>query len=286
MRLDLPRPTDDRARAFCDLAEHGYCIIANALAPAQLAELRERLTEQAAGEDAIGRGYHDGGGVNQRLWLLVNKGKAFRDLVLHPVVNEFMGHLLGPDFLLSSLTANIARPGSVPMGLHTDQGYLGFWTPVPAVANIAWMLDDFTPENGGTRLVPGSHLQPFRAYDKAETIGAAGPAGGALIFDGRVAHGTGENRTADEMRHALLSYFCRPFVRQQENFFVGLDAEIREAERPAFLARVGYKIWAGLGRLEAPGAPGLVNQQQGRLIGPLSRDGTAADARAPAAAHS
>ena len=49
MRLDLPRPTDDRARAFCDLAEHGYCIIANALAPAQLAELRERLTEQAAG---------------------------------------------------------------------------------------------------------------------------------------------------------------------------------------------------------------------------------------------
>jgi ectoine hydroxylase-related dioxygenase (phytanoyl-CoA dioxygenase family) len=286
MPSDLPRPTKDRAQALADLAEHGYCIIADALTPTQLAELRERLMEQAAGEDASGRGFHDGGGVNQRLWLLVNKGKVFRDLVLHGVVNEFMGHLLGPDFLLSSLTANIARPGSVPMGLHTDQGYVGFWTPVPAVANIAWMLDEFTEENGGTRLVPGSHKQPFRAYDQSDTIGAAGPAGGALIFDGRVAHGTGENHSAGQTRHALLSYFCRPFVRQQENFFVGLDPAIREGERPEFLARVGYRIWAGLGRLEAPGMPGFVHQQQDRLIGPLSGNGTHWDERAPTAALS
>jgi ectoine hydroxylase-related dioxygenase (phytanoyl-CoA dioxygenase family) len=286
MPSDLPCPTEDRTQALADLAEHGYCIVANALSRSQLAELRERLMEQAAGEDAGGRGFHDGGGVNQRLWLLVNKGKVFRDLVLHGLVSEFMGHLLGPDYLLSSLSANIARPGSVPMGLHTDQGYVGFWTPVPVVANIAWMLDEFTAENGGTRLVPGSHKQPFRAYDPSETIGAAGPPGGALIFDGRVAHGTGENHSAGSMRHALLSYFCRPFVRQQENFFVGLDPEIRETERPEFLARVGYRIWAGLGRLEAPGAPGLVHQQQDWLIGPLGRDGTAWGERAAAAALS
>jgi ectoine hydroxylase-related dioxygenase (phytanoyl-CoA dioxygenase family) len=273
MDSKLPQPTGDRAEAFRNLAEHGYCIIENALSPAQLAELRERLLEQAAGEDAAGRGFHDGGGVNQRLWMLVNKGKAFRDLVLHPVVGEFMGHLLGPDYLLSSLTANIARPGSLPMGLHTDQGYVGFWTPQPVVANIAWMLDEFTEENGGTRLTPGSHLEPFRQRTQSETIGAAGPAGGALIFDGRIAHGTGENRTAGSQRPALLSYFCRPFVRQQENFFVGLDPELRETERQEFLARVGYKVWTGLGRLESPGQPGLVNLQP-RPLGPLHRDGT------------
>jgi len=284
MGSKLPQPTQDRGEALRDLAEHGYCVIANALAPAQLAELRERLLEQAAGEDAAGRGFHDGGGVNQRLWMLVNKGKAFRDLVLHPLVSEFMTELLGPDYLLSSLTANIARPGSVPMGLHTDQGYVGFWTPKPVVANIAWMLDEFTEENGGTRLVPGSHLEPYRPYDPSETIGACGPAGGALIFDGRCVHGTGENRSGDSQRHALLSYFCRPFVRQQENFFLGLDPALRTGERPEFLERVGYRVWAGLGRIEAP-HPGLVALQD-EPLGPLRADGAPLDERAPAAALS
>jgi ectoine hydroxylase-related dioxygenase (phytanoyl-CoA dioxygenase family) len=285
MRSELPRPTEDRAAAFRDLAEHGYCIVANALSPAEVSALRERLLEQAAGEDAVGRGFHDSGEVNQRLWMLVNKGRVFRDLVLHPLVSEFMTELLGPDYLLSSLTANIARPGGVPMGLHTDQLYVGFWTPRPVVANIAWMLDEFTDENGGTRIAPGSHLEPFRPYDQSETIGACGPPGAALIFDGRTVHGTGENRTAASQRHALLSYFCRPFVRQQENFFVGLDPALREGERPELLARLGYRIWAGLGRIEAPGQPGLIGFPD-HPLGPLRRDGTALHERAPSAALS
>lgn len=285
MRSNLPRPTEDRAEALRDLAEHGFCIVANALKPGELASLRERLTEQAAGEDAVGKGFHDGGGVNQRLWMLVNKGRVFRDLVLHPVVNEFMTELLGADYLLSSLTANIARPGSVPMGLHTDQLYVGFWTQAPVVANIAWMLDEFADENGGTRVVPGSHLQPFRPYDQSETIAACGPAGSALVFDGRLVHGTGENRSTGAQRHALLSYFCRPFVRQQENFFLGLDPALRATERPEFLARLGYRIWGGLGRIEAPGQPGLMTAQA-EPLGPLNRDGAVLSERAPAAANS
>jgi ectoine hydroxylase-related dioxygenase (phytanoyl-CoA dioxygenase family) len=284
MPSELPRPTQDRAEAFRNLAEHGYCIVANALGPAELAGLRERLAEQAAGEDAVGKGYHDGQ-VNQRLWMLVNKGKAFRDLVLHPVVNDFMTALLGADYLLSSLTANIARPGSVPMGLHTDQGYVGFWTPHPVVANIAWMIDPFTDENGGTRVAPGSHLKPFRPYRQSETIAACGPAGAALIFDGRIAHGTGENRSAGAQRHALLSYFCRPFVRQQENFFFGLDPALRQSERPEFLARLGHRIWAGLGRIDAPGQPGLVAPQD-HPLGPLKRDGAPLRERAVVSARS
>jgi ectoine hydroxylase-related dioxygenase (phytanoyl-CoA dioxygenase family) len=280
MPAELPRPTTDRAEALRNLAEHGYCIVADALDQAQRTMLRDRLVAQAAGEDAAGRGYHDGK-VNQRLWMLVNKGQVFRDLILHPVVDTFMTELLGPDYLLSSLTANIARPGSVPMGLHSDQLYVDFWTPKPVVANIAWMLDEFTDENGGTRLVPGSHLKPFRPYDPSETIAACGPAGGALIFDGRIAHGTGENRSANAQRHALLSYFCRPFMRQQENFFLGLDPALRGSERPEFLARLGHRIWAGLGRIEAPGQPGLVKLQD-EPLGPLRGDGSPLLEREPA----
>jgi ectoine hydroxylase-related dioxygenase (phytanoyl-CoA dioxygenase family) len=217
--------------------------------------------------------------------MLPNKGKIFRDLMLHPVIDTLMSHLLGPDYLLSSFTANIAHPGGEPMALHTDQGYAGFWTPVPIVANIAWMLDDFTDDNGGTRIIPGSHVDQsytprsvhFAPTDsryptQEDTIAAEGKAGDILCFDGRIWHGTGANRT-DRPRHALLSYHCRPFVRQQENFVMGLDPEVRQQERPALLNRLGFRIWAGLGRVESPRpvTPLYVNPLP---VGMLAADGS------------
>ena len=265
--LDLVKPSTDLNQSRRDLDERGYCIIPSVLGRNQIDALKARLTEQARGEDARGVATHDGGPSrpNQRVWMLLNKGRVFRDLMLHPIIAETMGHLLGADFLLSSFTANIARPGGEPMALHTDQGYVGFWTPKPVVANIAWMLDDFTDANGATRLVPASHLnaeatprsssyvpdQPANMPTHEDTIGAEGPAGSILCFDGRIWHGTGANRS-DGPRHALLSYHCRPFIRQQENFVLGLDPAIRDAERPALLNRLGFGVWAGLGRVESP----------------------------------
>ncbi|MFI4932995.1 MAG: phytanoyl-CoA dioxygenase family protein [Caulobacterales bacterium] len=282
-----PAPGHDLARARRDLDEQGYCIIPSVLSRPEIAALKARLVEQAAGERARGVAFHDGGSErpNQRIWMLINKGQAFRDLMLHPIIEALMGHLLGPDFLLSSFTANIAHPGGEPMVLHTDQGYIGFWTPKPVVANIAWMLDDFTDANGGTRLVPASHLNEAAtprssAYAPGElanmptsedTIAAEGPAGSILCFDGRVWHGTGANRT-DRPRHALLSYHCRPFVRQQENFTLGLDPGLRLTERPALLNRLGFATWAGLGRVESP-RPATPLFVSSGAVGPLGADG-------------
>ena len=260
----------DLDRAKADLSAQGYCVVENVLSRDELASLRARLVEQAAGERARGVAFLDGGPErpNQRLWMLVNKGRVFRDLMLHPIVDALIGYLLGSDFLLSSLTANIAGPDGEPMVLHTDQGYVGFWTPVPVVANIAWMLDDFSDANGATRLVPESHLNqaatqrssayappdPTNVPRPEDTIAAEGKAGSILCFDGRIWHGTGANRT-NSPRHALLSYHCRPFVRQQENFTLGLLPSIKESERPALLKRLGFATWAGLGRVENPRPP-------------------------------
>jgi ectoine hydroxylase-related dioxygenase (phytanoyl-CoA dioxygenase family) len=277
----LPSATTDRAQAFADLDVHGYCIVADALAPAQVAALRERVIAQGRGEDAAGVAFHDSK-TNQRIWMMVNKGRMFRDLVIHPLVLEMMPHLLDEDFILSSLTANIARPGGEPMYLHTDQGYVGFWTPRPVVANILWMLDDFSDENGGTRLIPGSHLRERTPRDgQGQTVAAAGKAGSALIFDGRLVHGTGANRTADRQRHGILTYYCRPFVRQQENFFLGMAPALRASEPEAFLERVGYRIWAGLGRTDWPGERVLLDRIE-TPVGPLSPEGgPAPDAETP-----
>lgn len=276
----LPSPTTDRDRAFADLDTHGYCLVANVLSETQVAAMRARVIEQGLGEDAANVSFHDGK-ANQRIWMMVNKGRMFRDLVVHPFVTEMMPHLLGKDFLLSSLTANIARPGGEPMYLHADQGYIDFWTPKPVVANILWMLDDFNDENGGTRLLPGSHLrgrEPEDTHDRS--IAAEGPAGSALVFDGRLIHGTGANRSRDVQRHGVLSYFCRPFVRQQENYFLGLAPRLRATEREAFLERLGYRIWAGLGRTDRPGERELLERVE-HPVGALDPAGRSAAADLP-----
>jgi ectoine hydroxylase-related dioxygenase (phytanoyl-CoA dioxygenase family) len=277
----LPSATTDRARAFADLDAFGYCVIADALAPAQVAALRQRLIDQAQGEAASGEASFDSHGANQRVWMLVNKGRMFRDLVISPVILEVMPHLLGPDFLLSSLTANIARPGGEAQILHSDQGYFG-WTPQPMVANMAWMLDDFTDENGGTRLVPGSHLRPRQPGDTPErTVAAEGKAGSVLVFDGRMIHGTGANRSTGAHRHALLSYCCRPFVRQQENFYFGLAPELRTSEREALLERLGFRMYGGLGRTGKPGDRGLIKPVEHPVPALGPGGAAAADADSP-----
>ncbi|HEX4742046.1 MAG TPA: phytanoyl-CoA dioxygenase family protein [Caulobacteraceae bacterium] len=284
----LPEATENLDRARSDLDAHGYCVIPGVLSRAEVAGLKARLVEQAEGERARGVAFHDGGAgrPNQRVWMLLNKGRVFRDLMLHPMVDALIGHLLGPDFLVSSFTANIAHPGGERMVLHTDQGYVGFWTPRPVVANIAWMLDDFSDANGATRLVPGSHLdssatprsssyvpdQPANMPTQEDTIAAEGPAGSILCFDGRLWHGAGANRT-DQPRHALLSYHCRPFVRQQENFTLGLDPAIRDSERPTLLNRLGFATWAGLGRVESP-RPATPLFVTSGAVGELRADGS------------
>jgi ectoine hydroxylase-related dioxygenase (phytanoyl-CoA dioxygenase family) len=271
-----PRPTRDLALAKRDLDSFGYCLIAAALGASEVHALRERLIEQAAAEAEIGRAARDGGAgaPNQRVWNLINKGRVFQELILHPLVDAIMPHLLGNGFILSSLTANIAGPGGAPMYLHRDQGYLPFHTPMPVVANIAWMLDNVTSANGGTRLVPRSHLSAAPLLDHtdiSQSVAAEGPAGSALVFDGRIFHGTGPNST-ETRRHVLLSYFARPFMRAQENPFLSLDAEVERALAPELKARLGYKVWGTLGGVEGPAEAAIVSRPA-HILGELKPRG-------------
>ena len=92
-----------------------------------------------------------------RLANLVDKGDAFRRAIVLPSLLDGVRHVLGPDIKLSSLNARSADPGSdAGQPLHVDMGAIpderGYW-----VCNTVWMLDDFTPDNGATRMVPGSH---------------------------------------------------------------------------------------------------------------------------------
>ena len=265
----LPPLTTDLEEAKANLAEYGFARVADALSPEELAEAKARIESQAAGERDCDHAFLDGSGrtpqsresigrdgPNQRIWNLINKGEIFRSIVMKDLTQTLMKHVLGDerlgnDVLLSSFTANIAGTGGVPMALHSDQGYMPLGTAYPVVANVMWMLTDFTEENGATRIVPGSHREdtPTEPVDPARSIAAVGPAGTAMVFDGRLWHGTGAN-TTDESRVGILSYFCRPFLRQQENFTLSLAPEVIAKCSPELLSILGFQTWATLGMVE------------------------------------
>src|SRR5204863_5768442 len=127
--------TTDLAQGKADLAEHGYCLLEGLLPPDRVAETRARLVQVAQQEIADGTDYVYENGSNQRVWALLNKGQCFIDIALDPTVGSLMEHLLGFDFLLSNIDANIAGPAGSPMFVHADQSFVPEpWPPYPLVA--------------------------------------------------------------------------------------------------------------------------------------------------------
>ena len=256
--LALPPPTSEPEQAKRDLHEFGLAIIEDALSAEEVAQLRQRVVNQAAAEREAGVASLEYGGANQRVWNLINKGEVFIELLEKPLIREFMSHILEGRFTISSYTANIAGKGGDAMVLHADQGYVPLEIPIPLVANIMWMLDDFTAENGATRVVPGSHRADCLPDAEQATLAATGKAGSALIFDGRLWHGTGCNRT-DAPRHGLLTYFARPFMRPQENCTLSVADDVLAQASPWVKELLGFRVWRSLGGVEGPYGPGTLD---------------------------
>src|SRR3989442_226034 len=135
----------------------GYLVIERLMDERLLDQVRRRVDElfEQEGPQAGSEFKQEPG--SRRLANLVDKGEVFERVIETPRVLECMEHVLGPRFKLSSLNVRSADPhNESSQPLHADSAAvadsLGYW-----VCNSVWMLDDFTLENGATRMVPGSH---------------------------------------------------------------------------------------------------------------------------------
>ncbi|RKT57777.1 phytanoyl-CoA dioxygenase family protein [Saccharothrix australiensis] len=265
----LPAPTTDFAQAKRDVREHGYAVLAGLLSADQVARLRERVEVVAAEQRERQEDWTTNG--NQKVFMLLNHGQEFLELAEHPVAVEFAADQVGPDPLLSSITANIAKPGNVQQQLHADQQYVPEPWPYVSSMNVVWALDDFTSENGATVVVPGSHLlqrAPDGTHERLESI--TGPAGSAVVLDGRVWHGAGVNKTESGTRIAILSHYCAPYIRQQENIMRSLRPEVRSSLTAGQRKLLGYDVWSGLGVVGGPPRDWTTRKDRS---GPTNADG-------------
>ncbi|RFU28414.1 hypothetical protein B7463_g7915, partial [Scytalidium lignicola] len=273
--VKLPQPTEDIEQVKRDIAEFGYGLVKNALNSEEVSTLKKAVFEQAAGEAKAGVAAKDGGpnAPNQRIWTLINKGQEFIDLLDHPLIDEIVPELLGEQALLHSYSANIARPGNVPMQLHTDQ--VAIQPPIRSIAfglNIMWFLEDVTADNGGTRVFPGSHLgaiAPDDIFDISGTVAAEGPAGTAMVFESRLWHCTGPNTQKTGERPVILMFFMRSFIRQQENNFLSIRPEVESSISDRVKALLGFRTTGALGGVEGEVQEGIFVKRLENPVGPL-----------------
>ena len=140
-----------------ELDERGYVVLQNFIELSWLDELRESAERHFELEgDQAGSEFRQEAG-SRRLANLANKDEVFRRIVTAPRLLACIALVLGAEFKLSSLNARSATPhNDMSQPLHADMGAIaddrGFW-----VCNSVWLLDDFTPDNGPLRVVPGTH---------------------------------------------------------------------------------------------------------------------------------
>ena len=279
--VPLPQPTKDLRQMRSDFRTWGYCLIEDGMSPEQCAVMRTRLFEQAEAERRAGiaQTSHYGQYVNT----LVNKGDCFARCIEHdpavvqagPVIEQLLTETVGKGWICHSFLANGADPGGYPQALHIDQGGLMPWlaSEAPMLVNTMYIFDHVDERNGGTLMIPGSHAVLAKAGTGGvigvlpPTINLEAPAGTVMVFDGRILHGTGVNRSQKQRFVATMSAI-KPWMRQQENWVLSVKPEVLAWASPKLLHRMGFQAVFNGGTVEGFGinfATGAIGDPMGAI---------------------
>ncbi|KAJ0301731.1 hypothetical protein COL5a_005749 [Colletotrichum fioriniae] len=251
--------------------QHGYVIIPSAFSAPEVDEAHAEIvrltsspkTAGPAGGFSAGANDKDStttGGRNSfegfkthRIYALLNKSPVFHKFPTHPALLALNNHFLDPGFLLNAFHSVYIQPGEAPQALHHDDGYVGVPRPHRSFGTgVMVALDDFTPSNGATVIIPGSHTwgPDTGAADTAhlpqrkDAIPVVMDKGSAVFFLGTLWHGGGEN-TSPDPRRALTIQYCQPWMRPLENQILAVEWDKLAGMPRRLVDLLGYE----------PGAP-------------------------------
>ena len=115
------------------------------------------------------------------------------------------------------------------------------------MVNCMWALSDFTPENGATRVAPGSKKYQGRDLPTNNEIEIAEmKAGSVCLFAGSCFHGGGANQT-NETRDGMIIAYCASWLRQEENQYLSVSRETATELDEPLLRLLGYDQLYSLG---------------------------------------
>lgn len=242
--LEQSRPGDAITAAAEDVTGLGYSVIDAGYSPQEIAELK-RIFDDTHGQylelhgEALLRAIDEHNGI--RLPLALHP--RFLDVAANPRVLRLVETLVRNKVVLNQQNGVINPPNSEKYNQgawHRDLPYQHFVSSRPLAINALYCVDDFTPQNGATFVVPASHRQelcPSADYIDKHAVQVSAPAGSFIVLDCMVFHRGGENRTAAARRGVNHVYTCA-FIRQQIDIPSVLGANLA---RPELSDLLGYR---------------------------------------------
>ena len=242
----LPRyKSDDKVpHVVSSLEQTGAVIIEDLLPEAAIDALSSDLRPEF---DREGHLYQNAFNGHQTLRVggVTKYSTHFADFLLHPMVLAVADAVLKPHcdvYQVGSTTAIEILPGEEAQVLHSDGAcYPSHLLPFELQISALWALDDFTEENGATRVVPKEVgvFEPEQVQD-AQVVQAVMPKGSVVIYLGSTLHGGGANRSS-EPRKALVNTYCLGWLRQEENQYLTLTRDEVASQSEAMKRMLGFQ---------------------------------------------
>jgi hypothetical protein len=255
------------------LHENGYAII-DKLVPAST---MDRIAEELEPYVAVAPFGPDGilGRRTKRTGSLIARSPTTRELIVNATVLETVRRFLShaSTFQIHCTQVVSIHPGANAQTLHQDEVAWDMF-PFPlefhAQCNTLWAMTDYTEAMGATRVVPRSHRAGrCLEFEMADSLPADMEKGSVLIYDGKVYHGGGANRS-DRVRSAINLTYALGWLRQEENQFLSCPLEIARTLPDELLRLMGYQCGAfALGYVHAFEDPMTIlgRCQPGKLVG-------------------
>ena len=248
-RLPLKTNSDFNPQNYLDaISREGYCVVPDAVDPALIKTLAERLDTYAeSGQLEVSENEFEGFHT-ARLFNLLKYDKIFAQIPVHEKLLAIGEGVFDQGLLLSSISALVIRPGETLQPIHADTQLLNLARPhVPISLACMLAISDYTADNGTTRLVPRSHLRPEApkyGSEADDAIPIEFASGSALFFDSQLWHGGGANHS-DKPRIGLALAYCAGWTRTQENLLLGLpEQQVKDMPR-RLQELLGYSIYKG-----------------------------------------
>ncbi|GAB3486249.1 phytanoyl-CoA dioxygenase family protein [Amycolatopsis cihanbeyliensis] len=157
---------------------------------------------------------------------------AARSLIERPVRVWFGGEQasLAPNVQVSATQLIQIWPEEGEQVLHRDDSshLISYPAPIRRV-QVMLAMSEFTADNGGTMVVPGSHLwDDERPPRRDEAVPTEMAAGSALVWVGGTYHGGGRNVTGSPRTGLTISLLAGN-LRQEENQYLAIPRDtVRE----------------------------------------------------------
>jgi len=159
---------------------------------------------------------------------LLNNNILFGQLLEDPRLQQLLTPFLGMHWIMYAFTTSSLPPHGINYGhrIHVDSPR--FIKDYITNMGVIWALDDFTEENGATKVLSASqhkNIIPEEDFFEKNCTQLTCKKGTLVLFNARLVHRAGKNNT-NNWRHSLTLNACRPYMKQRMDWVRFIKPEI------------------------------------------------------------